>query len=112
MTKYMATWRDNNRAAVNEAANHSTIKNSAKIALRGSQIPVWANRDAIREVYAEAYRLTQETGIPHHVDHVIPLKGRNVCGLHIETNLQVLPALENMKKRNKFEEACHHQPLL
>lgn len=43
-----------------------------------------------------------ETGIPHHVDHIIPLQGENICGLHIPENLQILKATDNRKKGNKF----------
>ena len=60
--------------------------------------PAWANLDAIRAIYAEAKRLQEMDGVPRDVDHIVPLRGRNVCGLHVETNLQILTARENRKK--------------
>lgn len=65
--------------------------------------PPWANQAVIRAVYDEALRLTRETGTEHHVDHIIPLQGELVSGLHVENNLQVLPWRENILKRNNFE---------
>lgn len=57
----------------------------------------------IRAFYNEAARLTWRTGTPHHVDHVIPLQGQNVSGLHVPENMRVIPALENIRKSNKFD---------
>lgn len=70
---------------------------------RRERMPPWANGKAIRALQAEAKRLTKETGIPHHVDHVIPLQGRYVSGLHVETNMQILSATDNLRKSNRFE---------
>jgi hypothetical protein len=64
--------------------------------------PEWANEDAIRHFYLTAKQLTAETGIPHDVDHIVPLKHKAVCGLHVPANLQILTARENRRKSNKF----------
>ena len=67
------------------------------------QTPPWANQQAIGAVYEEARRRTAETGVEHHVDHVYPLRGKLVSGLHVETNLEVLTALDNRVKNNRYE---------
>ena len=67
------------------------------------QTPPWASADEIEKVYAEARRMTEATGIPHHVDHEIPLRGDRVSGLHVAENLRVIPADDNIRKGNKFE---------
>src|SRR4051812_16355627 len=62
------------------------------------RMPAWADKKAIKAIYAEARRLTRETGVLHHVDHKVPLCGREVSGLHVENNLQVLTFIENSQK--------------
>ena len=64
--------------------------------------PVWADKDKISAVYNEAQKYIDSDGRVYHVDHIIPLQGEKVCGLHIEHNLQILPGKENCSKSNKF----------
>ena len=60
--------------------------------------PKWLTREQenqIRAVYAEARRLTLETGTPYEVDHIVPLAGKIVSGLHVPWNLRAIPKIEN-----------------
>ena len=70
-------------------------------ARRRTAVVEWADRNAISEIYRRAAQMTRETGVEHEVDHIVPIKGRNVCGLHCEANLQILTALENRRKHNR-----------
>jgi len=58
--------------------------------------PTWADLEKIEEIY-------KKCPDGYHVDHIVPLQGTNVSGLHVETNLQYLKAEENLKKSNSFE---------
>lgn len=66
--------------------------------------PKWLS-DFDRFVIFEAYDLSRRrkiaTGLAHHVDHVVPLRGKYVCGLHVASNLQVIPATINLRKGRK-----------
>ena len=64
--------------------------------------PLWANIEAIKNIYVTAKELTKSTGIKYEVDHVIPIKHPLVCGLHVENNLQIIPENENRVKSNTF----------
>lgn len=86
---------NNNRGAVNEY--HSRRRKQVKQAI----VP-WTDFVKIAELYEDA-TLLKITGVSWHVDHIIPLKHPLVCGLHVLDNLQLLPAIENIRKNNKFD---------
>lgn len=65
--------------------------------------PAWSERDEIAAVYTRAASLSRGTGIPHEVDHIVPIKGRTASGLHVIANLQILTAAENARKSNRLE---------
>ena len=65
--------------------------------------PSWVCLESVQTKYKEREAMSALTGLPHHVDHVIPLQGENVCGLHVASNLRVILARDNLRKSNRLE---------
>ena len=66
--------------------------------------PKWADLEKIKAYYDVCSFFNEVNGfIKYHVDHIVPLQGNYVSGLHVETNLQVIHATENMVKGNRHE---------
>lgn len=68
--------------------------------------PSWADKNAIAAMYKDAELLTIATGIPHVVDHIYPLRGRTVSGLHVHWNMRAITALDNMRKGNRYPDVA------
>lgn len=118
MPAYLADYYQHNKEAIKarvrarEVALGDALKpaNAEKAMRRNARkrraTPAWANNDAIMAFYREAARLTAETGQEHHVDHIVPLQSKRVCGLHVEHNLQVLTKPVNQSKGNRWWPDC------
>lgn len=95
---YSRNWRIANR----EHMKHLKAKRRSDILRR---TPGWLTEDdfwLMTEIYKLASLRTVATGIEWQVDHIIPLRGKNVSGLHVPSNLQVIPKQLNLKKGNRY----------
>lgn len=95
LTTAHRTWARANKGKVTAAV-------AKRAALRLKATPPWADLSTIAALYDTALRMTAETGVRWEVDHVIPLQSTIVCGLHVETNLQLLTKSDNARKHNRF----------
>jgi hypothetical protein len=89
-----------------KAANKTQVLADNKVRRRKHRdaTPPWLTRrqkSEIRQLYQIAITMTQTTGEQYVVDHIVPLRGETVCGLHVPWNLRVITQEENLKKSNK-----------
>lgn len=89
-----SAWKKDNKPKVQASIAKRT-------ASKLSATPTWADTELIEAFYRRSDAESALTGIQHHVDHIVPLQGKTVCGLHNEFNLQVLPGSVNQSKSNR-----------
>jgi 5-methylcytosine-specific restriction endonuclease McrA len=94
---YYIKYRTQNRGFI--ALKNRLRKDQVKF----NQTPLWANLKEINVIYKQAKRRANIEGIQYHVDHIIPLNGELVSGLHVLENLRIILAKENLSKGNKYE---------
>jgi len=85
-----------------ETINAAVARRKAKKLLR---TPKWLGSEEywlIKQAYELASLRTKMFGFVWHVDHIIPLQGKNVSGLHVPQNLQVIPGVDNIRKKNGY----------
>ena len=98
LNKSRKQWKENNKAKIYTAT-------SVRRANLLKATPKWVTKENLKDIesfYICSQMFSMYTGQKYHVDHIIPLQGKLVSGLHVPNNLQVIPAKENLTKSNSF----------
>lgn len=91
-------WRENNKGKKN-------ADTALRFAVKMQRTPKWLTKEqkqSIKEFYVMAKELEKVFPWKQCVDHIVPLRGKDVCGLHVPWNLQILSAKDNMQKGNRY----------
>lgn len=103
-----AEWRSRNQEKAKEMVRNWNARNRSverarvreRQATKLKATPKWSIKFFVQEAYHLAELRNKATGFEWHVDHIVPIKSDIVCGLHAHTNIQVIPAKQNMSKGN------------
>jgi hypothetical protein len=117
-----AKWRLQNPEKSKEVNKRARAKTRAKrtalqIAREASKLnamPAWLTKEQKRHIqlfYDMSKRTSQKSGFKCHVDHIVPLRGKTVCGLHVPWNLQIVSASYNSMKKNRITDDCLTPPV-
>jgi len=96
--QYRKAWKETHPEEVKANNKHRRDKHK-------KATPIWLTaeqKNQIKQMYIDAMIATKITNTPYVVDHIIPLRGESVCGLHVPWNLQIMSRAENLKKSNKL----------
>ena len=98
MRAYYLDWYSKNR--------HLVVEESVRYReAKSRNTPCWITESHVaqmRSIYFDRQIVSEQSGLMHHVDHIIPLRGKNVCGLHVPWNMRIIPASENVRKSNRL----------
>lgn len=103
---YMANYHANEYQMTEDSKAVLAANTRFRQAAKRNRTPKWLTKEEraqMAEMYKQARRLTKETGVRHVVDHIIPLRGELVSGLHCLSNLQILTETENRQKSNGYD---------
>lgn len=112
--EYIKAYHLNNKESIKKHKRKYVINNKDKVnsitakrrANKLLRVPSWQTEADIKKIeamYSLSRRLTSCLGIEFHVDHIVPLQGKSVSGLHTPSNLQVITAYQNFIKGNSFQ---------
>lgn len=112
LNKKYREWRINNidrrkihnREYLKQNRGRVNYRIKKRYAQKRNAVPKWADLNAIDAIYKKAAEMKRLTGLRYEVDHIYPLQGKIVSGLHVENNLQILLKEDNIKKGNKMPE--------
>jgi len=97
VTKQSKEWSKNN-------LDKKRMYRSNRRAKTLNATPLWANKQSIKDIYSKAHLLSKQHNVRYEVDHIIPLQGKDVCGLHVEYNLQIITMEQNRMKATNYKD--------